>query len=210
NDVWVSYSQSVVATGYSMTVFARGGHTGTTGGASAYFYFDAVTVVGPGPSLVTNGSFESGFTSGVGNGWTSYITAGTPSFGSASVNKQDGSYSQYWNRANTAAFDGGVYQTITTTAGQAYAISAWMKRQSTISGTSMKFGYDLSGGTSATAGTVVYTDITGGTDNVWVHYTANVVATGSAITLFARGGHTGTTGGTSSYFYVDAVTLSVP
>ncbi|MBX7246141.1 MAG: fibronectin type III domain-containing protein [Candidatus Sumerlaeaceae bacterium] len=210
DNVWVQYSQSVVATGATITVFSRGGHTGTTGGANAYFYFDAVTVVGPGPSLATNGSFENGFTGGVGNGWTSWISSGTPTFGQASANKQDGSYSQYWNRADTAVFDGGVRQTITVVPGQQYTIVAWMKRQSTLAGTSMKFGYDLTGGTNGTAASVNYTDITGGTNNVWVQYTANVVATGSSITLFARGGHTGTTGGTTSYFYVDAVKLYVP
>ncbi|CAN5398554.1 hypothetical protein BH09SUM1_BH09SUM1_13390 [soil metagenome] len=210
NDTWNQYTASVTATGDSITIFARGAHTGTTGGASAYFYFDAVTVTGAGPRLETNGSFEGTFTSGVGAGWTSFITAGTPTFGKATTNKQDGAASQYWNRANTAAFDGGVRQTITTTAGQAYAVSVWMKRQSTLAGTSMKVGYDLSGGTSATAGSVVYTDITGATDNVWVHYTATFTATGSSTTLFARGGHTGTTGGTTSYFYVDAVTVSIP
>jgi hypothetical protein len=210
NDTWNQYTASVVATGSSITVFARGGHTSTSGGANAYYYFDAITVVGPGPSLATNGSFESGFTGGVGNNWTSFITSGTPTFGQASTNKHDGSYSQYWNRADTAAYDGGVRQTITVTPGQAYTISAWMKRQSTFTGTSMKFGYDLTGGTNATAGSVVYTDITGGTNNVWVQYTATVTATGSSITLFARGGHTGTTGGSTAYFYLDEVKIYVP
>ena len=210
DNTWNSYSQSIVATGYSITVFARGGHTGTTGGSNAYFYIDACTVVGAGPSLVNNGSCEGTYTGGVASGWTSFTTAGTPTFGRASVNKWDGSYSQYWNRGDTVAFDGGVRQTISTTAGQAYIITAKMKRQSTLAGTTMRFGYDLSGGTSPTAGSVVYTDITGGTNNVWVSYSQTVVATGSSITVFARGGHTGTTGGTSSYFYVDQVTLSIP
>ena len=210
NDLWVQYTQSIVATGSSITIFARGGHTGTTGGTNAYFYIDAVTVVGPGPSLATNGSFENGFTAGVGNGWTSFLLSGTPTFGQASVNHQDGAFSQFWNRADSVAFEGGVRQTITVVPGQAYSISAWMKRQSLLAGTSMKFGYDLTGGTNATAASVSYTDLTGGTDNVWVHYTANVTATVSSITLFSRGGHTGTTGGTTSYFYLDAVTLNVP
>jgi len=209
NNVWVQYSQSVVATGSSITIFARGGHTGTTGGTNAYFYFDAVTVVGPGPSLTTNGSFEGGFTGGVGNNWTSFTTSGTPSFGQASLNKWDGSYSQFWNRADTAVFDGGVRQTVTVVPGQTYVVTAKMKRQSTLAGTTMRFGYDPTGGTSATAGSVVYTDITG-TDNTWNSYSATFTATGTSVTLFARGGHTGTTGGSNSYFYVDAVTLAVP
>ncbi|MCC6547623.1 fibronectin type III domain-containing protein, partial [Candidatus Sumerlaeota bacterium] len=210
NNTWYQYSQSVVATGTTMTVFARGGHTGTSGDTNAYFYFDAVTVVGPGANLSTNGSMEGTYTGGVAPGWTSFTTSGTPTFGRASLNYHDGTYSQYWNRTDTAAIDGGVRQTITTVAGQAYTISGWMKRQSTFAGTSMRMGYDLSGGTNPTAGSVVYTDITGATNNVWVQYTANVVATGTSITVFARGGHTGTTGGTNAHFYVDEVKVYVP
>lgn len=240
DNVWVGYDVTVTATGPAMTLFARGGHAGTSGGSNAYFYLDAVSVLqtsadptptgtptpspspsptatptpspSPSPSpvptnLVTNGSFEGGFTSGVGNGWTKFQVTNTIVFGQASVNKYDGSYSQYWARSDTAAFDGGVYQRVAVAPGVTYNIAAFMKRQSTLAGTSMRVGYDLSGGTSATAASVVYTDITGGTDNVWNGYSASVTATGSFITIFLRGGHTGTTGGTNSYFYADAVSL---
>ena len=210
NNTWNQYSQSVVATGNTMTIFARGGHTSTSGGTNAYYYFDAVTVIGPGANLSANGSMEGTYVSGVAPSWTSFTTSGTPTFGRASVNYHDGAYSQYWNRSDTAAFDGGVRQTITTVPGQAYTISGWMKRQSTLAGTTMRMGYDLTGGTNPSAGTVVYTDITGGTNNVWVQYTANVVATGTSITVFARGGHTGTTGGSTAYFYVDEIKVYVP
>jgi len=215
DNVWVQYTASAVATGTSLTVFARGGHTGTTGDTDAYFYLDEVVVrktadpVAQPYEHITNGGFEATFVNGVCPGWSSWTAAGsgTITFGRASVNKYAGSYSQYWNRADTAAFDGGVYQTVSVTPGKTYAISGWMKRQSTLAGTSMKIGYDLSGGTSGTAASVVYTDITGGTDNVWVPYTANATATGSTMTIFLRGGHTGTTGGTNSYFYVDAISV---
>jgi hypothetical protein len=123
------------------------------------------------------------------------------------VNKYDGSYSQYWSRGDTAVLDGGVYQRVPVTTGVTYGLSAWMKRQSTIAGTSMRVGYDLTGGTSPTAASVVYTDITGATDNVWNGYSASATATGPYITIFLRGGHTGTTGGTNSYFYADAVSV---
>ncbi|MCC7390928.1 fibronectin type III domain-containing protein, partial [Candidatus Sumerlaeota bacterium] len=210
DNTWNQYSQSVVATGNTMTIFARGGHTSTSGGTNAYYYFDAVTVIGPGANLSANGSMEGTYVSGVAPSWTSFTTSGTPTFGRASINHHDGAYSQYWNRSDTAAFDGGVRQTITTVPGQAYTISGWMKRQSTLAGTTMRMGYDLTGGTNPSAGTVVYTDITGGTNNVWVQYTANVVATGTSITVFARGGHTGTTGGSTAYFYVDEIKVYVP
>ncbi len=241
DNVWVAYDETVTATGSSITIFARGGHSSTTGGANAYFYLDAVSLtqtsagptptptatpspsptatptVSPSPSPtptptehVTNGGFESGFTSGVGNGWTKFQITNTIVFGQASVNKYAGSYSQYWSRGDTAAFDGGVYQVISVTPGASYNITAYMKRQSTMAGTSMSVGYDLTGGTDPTAASVVYTDITGGTNNVWNSYSANATATGSTMTIFLRAGHTGTTGGTNSYFYADAVSVMGP
>ena len=156
---------------------------------------------------VLNPSFEN-WVGGtiVADNWTSFTQSGTPVFGRASVNRYDGSYSQYWKRDDTAAFTGGVYQRVPVTPGVNYTITAKMKRQSVFGGTAIAFGYDLSGGTSSTAGTVVYTDVTG-TDNTWNSYTANATATGGFITLFARGGHTATTGDVSAYFYVDAVTM---
>ncbi|MCC6546296.1 carbohydrate binding domain-containing protein [Candidatus Sumerlaeota bacterium] len=243
DNVWVSYDVTATATGSSLTIFARGGHSGTTGGANAYFYLDAISVtqtsggptptptptatpspspsptptVSPSPSptpapteQLTNGSFEGGFTSGVGNGWTKFQVTNTITFGQASVNKYDGSYSQYWSRNDTAAFDGGVYQVVSVNSGAAYSIVARMKRQSTLVGTSMRVGYDLTGGTNPAAASVVYTDITGATDNVWNTCTTNVTATGTSITIFLRAGHTGTTGGTNSYFYADAASMMGP
>jgi hypothetical protein len=73
----------------------------------------------------------------------------------------------------------------------------------------MEFGYDLSGGTDGMASSVVYTDLTGATDNIWVAYNATVTSTGGNITLFARAGHTGTAGGTNSYFYLDQISMTV-
>lgn len=213
DNAWVQYTATVVPSGSSLTVFARGGHTGTTGGANAYFYLDAVSVIetaaAPPAELLTNGGFESGFTTGVGNGWTKWQATGsnTITYGQASANKQAGSYSQYLSRGDTAAFDGGVYQTVAVTAGQSYTITGWIKRQSVLAGTFMKIGYDLTGGTNGAAASVTYTDLTGATDNVWVSYSATVTATGSALTVFSRSGHTGTTGGTNSYFYLDSVSV---
>jgi hypothetical protein len=160
-------------------------------------------------NLVVNGSFEDGFTNGVGNGWTAWKTntSKTITYGRASVNKHDGLYSQYWSRSDTSTFDGGVYQVIPVTPGVQYQITAWLKRQSTFTGTFMKFGYDLTGGTNGSATSVTYTDLTSGGNNVWLQYTATVTSTGNSITIFSRGGHTSTSGGTNAYFYLDEVSL---
>lgn len=155
---------------------------------------------------VTNADFEGTFTGGIANGWTSFVLSGTPTFGRATVNKQSGVASQYWARTDTAVFNAGVYQRIPVTPGRRYEIVSWMKRQSLIAGTSMFFGYDLTGGTNPSSATVSWWDLTPGADNTWLQYKLVVDnASSNFITVFAKGGHTGTTGGTNSYFYVDNV-----
>jgi len=160
-------------------------------------------------NLVTGGGFEDGFTGGAGNGWSSWTASGSAAitFGQASFNKYEGDHSQYWSRGDTLTIDGGVYQTISTVSGQTYDFSAWMKRQSTFTGTVMEFGYDLTGGTDGTAGSVTYVDLTSAPDNTWTKASGSFTATGSSVTFFARGGHTSTSGGSNAYFYLDAVKL---
>jgi hypothetical protein len=165
----------------------------------------------PSPSpgnLVINGGFEGDFVNGAGAGWTKWQATGSGAitYGQASINKHEGDHSQYWSRSDTALLDGGVYQTISVTSGNIYEISAWIKRQSTFNGTILKFGYDLSEGTDGTGGSVVYSD-PGGGDNVWMHYGATLAATGNTLTLFARGGHTETSGGANACFYLDEVSM---
>jgi hypothetical protein len=253
DNAWLPYTASITATGNNVTLFAQGGHTGTTGGSSAYFYADFVkfipTSVGPTPTpspspspspsptpspspsptptptptpspspsptptpsnVVSNGSFET-WTGGtiVATDWTSFTNSGTPTFGRASANKVDGSYSQYWARTDTAAFEGGVYQQVPVTQGRIFDLAASMKRQSVFTGTGISFGYDITGGTNAAASTVVWSDLTG-TNNVWNALPATSIAStyGGYITLFAKGGHTSTAGDVNAYFYVDAVSMA--
>ena len=159
-------------------------------------------------NMVSNASFEQNFESGVGCGWTSWQSSWSNSitFGRASVNKHDGSYSQYWTRGDSARFNGGVYQKIRVTNGEDYYISAWMKRQGNASDQWLEFGYDLSGGTDPEAGSVTYTKLEGLGYNEWVHYTESVTATGAWITLFSKGGHY-EEDGSSNYFYLDHVIM---
>lgn len=213
NDTWNSFSIRINTTeGSSVTVFARGGHTGTTGGPNSYIYVDglSMTDVGAAPSnLVTNGSMENGASTGVRDNWTSWTSSWTNpvTFGRASTNKYDGTYSQYWARTDNLRFNGGVYQTISVTSGKTYQIEAWMKRQGNASDEWMEFGYDLGGGTNAEAGSVVYTKLEGYGNNVWAKYVNNVTATGSTITLFGKGGQYNQ-GGNNNYIYLDAVKVT--
>ena len=160
-------------------------------------------------NLVTNGSFENGFTSGVGDGWEKWEAPGSNpiTFGAASINKHDGEHSQYWARSDTLPFEGGLYQTVTVEKGKIYQLRAWLKRQSTIEGTFIRMGYDLSGEKNGMASSVQYRDLTGEGDNRWGYYEEILTASGDNLTIFSRSGHTGATGGSNSYFYLDEVSL---
>jgi hypothetical protein len=213
HDVWVEYDQVVQATGTSMTLFARAGHTDTSGG-TCYFYLDAVTITeaeAPAPTnLIQNPGFEETYTSGVAEDWTQWTAPGSNTYtiNMASYNKHEGDHSQYIARGDTATFDGGVYQTVTVEDGATYEVTAWMKRQCTFTGAILEFGYDSAGGTNGSSTSVVYTDLTAAGNNLWVSYSDTVVASGTSLTVFARGGHTGTTGDVDAYLYVDEVSVT--
>ncbi len=158
----------------------------------------------PPDPIVANGSFEAPYSSGIADEWTSFVVSGSPNFNPASINKKDGSNSQYWARTDTAPFVGGVYQTVSVTSGYEYSITAWLKRQSVFSGTTLQAGYDLTGGTNPSSGNIVWTDLTSSGNNTWIEWiTPNITATGSSMTLFFKGGHTSSSGDTNAYFYVD-------
>ncbi|MEO8376172.1 MAG: hypothetical protein ABI579_00760 [Candidatus Sumerlaeota bacterium] len=164
------------------------------------------------PSRADNGCFE-GTVSGtnVSRAWTAWSAPGSAAitYARGIVNHNDGDFSQNWNRADTQAFSGGVYQTITVLPGYTYQLRATMKRQSSFVGNDVAFGYDLTGGTNGVLGSIVWTDLTGGIDNVWNTMTASFIATGQTVTLFARGGHSGTTGDTNADYYLDSVALYI-
>ncbi len=166
----------------------------------------------PTPAMgLLNGSFEEGFTGGVGNYWTKWQGTGSNviTFGSASINKHDGTYSQYWSRGDALVFSGGLYQKVSVSPGIKYTLKGWIKYQYPIAGIDMGFGYDLTGGTSPEASSVQWTDMSSSALNTWSQYSADFTANGSYITVFAKGGHTGTTGDTKGYFYLDEITLNI-
>lgn len=160
-----------------------------------------------GGNLVKNGSFEEGFSGGTGNYWNSWQASGSNqiAFGRASINKYDGSYSQYWARSDTDIFTGGVYQRINVTPGKKYVLRAWLKTQSAMDGSIMAFGFDLTGGTQGMSANISYTDMGDATLNEWTPYEAEFTASGDYVTIFSKAGHSGTSGGSNSYFYIDAV-----
>ncbi len=160
---------------------------------------------------VCNGGFEEEFVGGIGTCWSKWEAAGSNpvAFGKATLNKHGGEQSQYWSRSDTQPFLGGLYQRITVIPGRRYRIRAWLKSQSAMAGTVMAFGYDPQGGADGESAAILYADLSGAALNTWVEYDVTATATGPTLTLFSKAGHTGTFGGTNSYFYMDDVSVEV-
>ena len=168
------------------------------------------------PSRADNGCFEGTVetttaNNGAGRAWTRFPAGPVAglTFGRASVNKNDGDFAQYWNRADTTPFTAGVYQRISVLPGYQYTVRAAMKRQAAYPDNDVAFGYDLTGGTDPASANIVWTNLAGVADNVWNSMQTNFVATTGFVTLFAKGGHTGTTGDNDAYYYVDSVALFI-
>lgn len=167
-------------------------------------------VVNVAPNLIQNPGFEETFSGTTAPSWEQWTAPGsaTITFGRASVNRDEGVASHYFARADTAPFDGGIRQRVTVTPGARYRLTARMKRQSTFVGTRIEIGYDPTGGNDPIGPDVVYTSLLDTADNVWASYQQDFLARSSSVVVLARGGHTGTTGGTNAYFYVDTFTLT--
>ena len=101
-------------------------------------------------------------------------------------------------------------QQVNVSSGQSYHISAWLRFTSTEPSAWMEFGYDLTGQTSdGEATTVNYTKLEQYGQNVWIHYEADVTATGSTMSLFTMGGHWTQPKNGPIWFYVDDVSVTL-
>jgi hypothetical protein len=160
-------------------------------------------------NLLRDGSFEQTFVNGVSPAWEPWTAPGSApiTFGRATLNRVDGAASQYFARNDTTPFDGGIRQRVAVERGARYRLAGRMKRQSTLAGTVMAIGYDPTGAIDPLGTSVVYTSLLGAANDFWATYTADFTATSDSVVVFGRGGHSGTTGGTNSYFYVDAMSL---
>ncbi|MDX1973809.1 MAG: hypothetical protein SFY68_14855, partial [Candidatus Sumerlaeia bacterium] len=161
-------------------------------------------------NLLKNGSFEDAFTGTQAPFWTQWTAPGLNAitFGRATVNRVDGAASFYFARTDTAPFRGGIYQAVETQPGATYALRIQIKKQSLIAGTEMAIGVGSLPSTTFEESALQWVSLQdAAADNVWVTHTRDFTATGSSTVIGVRGGHSGTTGGTNSYFYVDAGTL---
>jgi len=121
----------------------------------------------------------------------------------------EGGSSQRWGRPDKFKFHGGICQQLDVSPGQSYHISAWLRFTSTEPSTWIEFGYDLTGQTSdGEGGTITYTKLEGNGQNVWIHYEADVTATGSTMSLFTKMGHWTQPKNGPIWGYVDSVTVT--
>jgi len=166
-------------------------------------------VVNASPNLIANPGFEETFVGNAAPSWENWTAPGssTITFGRASLNRVDGAAAFYFARNDTTPFEGGIRQQVAVTEGALYRLTARMKRQSTLAGTRMDFGVDPTGGTDPLAATVRYKSLMAAANDTWATYEQDFIAQSPTIVVFGRGGHTGTTGGANSYFYLDAISL---
>jgi GH25 family lysozyme M1 (1,4-beta-N-acetylmuramidase)/chitodextrinase len=156
-------------TTYSYTVSAYDTSGNNSAQSSA-----AVVTTPQNTEWLTNGSFETGTTSG----WTAYSRTGTPTLSIQTSGVLCGTKYLYEQMAASTA--GGVRQTISgVTPGATYTVSGARKSVHTDITVSVKV--DTNGGTDyAAAEQTIASGITSG----WQTFSANVTATGTSMTIF--------------------------
>ena len=163
--------------------------------------------------VVLNGSFENGFTSGVGNSWTSFVTSGYGATWSDGTDYYyDGAHSQKIGMPQPTAADkyAGVYQKVSTVSGSQYTLTAWERAQCTESyaGENLvcKLGYDLTGGTNFASANVNWAEFNA-VKSTWVSLTRTLTATGGNVTIFLEGWRKWAAGGGGTVWF-DKVTCT--
>jgi len=234
-DVTVSASPG----GYTTTTASDGSYTlaGVTPGTYTmtasklgYCYHTVANVVVPsggtvnqdftltviGSNMLWNGGFEEGFQpNGVANYWVPWVCPWSNSitYADCTVPVHNGSHSQKWGRADRYRLHGGICQAVGgVTPGRQYVIDGWIRFQSTEPSAWAEIGYDLTGQTSnGEASTIQYTKLESGGQNVWLHYSQTVTATGNSISMFFKFGHYDEGGSGPSWAYADdAMIYEVP
>jgi hypothetical protein len=143
----------------------------------------------PASVSLVNGDFESGFTGGVGNGWTKFLISGSPSFVDETSIKHGGAHAQRW-WTNWAVHDAGIYQQVAVANGINYVFSAWTWRHDEWNNggdnEATWVGLDPYGGTNASSSNVVWSTKAISYET-WTQQTVSATAQSDVITVFVRG-----------------------
>ena len=148
----------------------------------------------------TNAGFESGFTSGVGNGWTIFGNPSNSTGSDSTSIKHGGSHAQKIDFPS-APSDGGVFQTVSTTAGQLYRVNFWIYTSAgseAFDEANMEsfFGVDSLGRNTYNHSAYVSNadwnvgwirlSIPRSSRNTWLNFDREFLAVGSSATIFIR------------------------
>jgi len=185
-----AYTLSGVATGTYSVSASKSGYLTQTNSNVTVTYNNTTTSnfslpANTNPASLSNGSFEGGFTNGVANSWTQWITSGSPGFHDETGHIHGGSHAQNWI-SNSATHDAGIYQRMASGAGYTYTFSAWTWRL----GTSSEYTYvgiDPTGGTNPTSGNIVWSG-SQNSNNTWTQQSCSATSGSNGyITVFVRG-----------------------
>ena len=164
----------------------------------------ALTVLACNPNCLTNLGFETGFTSGIGNGWTKFIRVGDVTCSEETTEVHGGSHSQEIFSPNKNN-DGGVYQQFLATPGQPYTVKAWIKVHSgEVAGNAEGFfGIDPTGGTDPNSAQILWASKPW---EYWSQDTWTVTAQNDHITVYLRGRSTRLN--QTAYIWLDDIELA--
>ncbi len=164
----------------------------------------SLTIIGCNPGCMSNLGFESGFTDGIGNGWTKFVRIGNVTCSEETTEVHGGVRSQeiFSPGKNN---DGGVYQQFLATPGQPYTVKAWIKvRSGQTSGNAEGFfGIDPTGGTDPNSAQILWASKPW---EYWSQDTWSVTAQNTVITVYLRGRATRLN--QTAYIWVDDVELA--
>ncbi|MGQ9454417.1 MAG: carboxypeptidase regulatory-like domain-containing protein [Armatimonadota bacterium] len=161
-------------------------------------------------NLVTNGDFEGGFTSGIGNSWltwTGYWSNSVMWVDSTDI-FYNGLHAQRWGRSDAKPVHGGLCRSVPVSPGKLYSLSAHLRFTSTDPDAWIELGYDLTGQVAdGEAATINYTKYESGGQNKWLFALKNFTATGTAVSVFTKFGHVNQVGSGPCWAWVDDVNL---
>jgi len=202
-----AYAVTATKTAYCYQTVA--GVTVNPGGTTSQNF----TLIQVGDNLLTNGNFESGFqANGVATGWKPWSSAWSNpiTFADSTSPVHMGSHAQRWGRADRLRVHGGICQAAGgVTPGRQYAISGWIRFQSTDPGAWAEIGYDLTGQTTnGEAPTVQYTKLESGGQDTWLNFSRTLTATGNGISIFLKFGQYNEGGAGPNWAYADDVSIS--
>ncbi|MGQ9683555.1 MAG: hypothetical protein ACUVX9_13520 [Anaerolineae bacterium] len=193
--------------------------------------FGSLPAQGADPNLLKNGSFEDGFTNGVGTGWSSFNNGGRCSYGFAADTRKpvvwDGNNAQLIRMETGSSIEAdryaGIYQVVKVAPGATYRLTLHgMVRTSEGSVQASGYGYRLQWAVDQT-GSTDWTAVPASSwhELPWYEWplespgyletaSADIVAQGSTLTLFVRAWRKWGIENQQADYFLDGISLVGP